>query len=849
MLRKRLTCLSMLFLACTVGTHAARASEPSALGDYAADPPGAFAADRNFDMVKLVLRLKLNPDDRSVEGTATWTVRRLAPGALQLDAIGLTVSAADVDGAAARVVPGPATLTVAMPDTATDVVSTVTLHYHANPQNGLHWRAPGPDSVDTFAEVWSQGQGEDNRYWFPAYDRPDERFLYEGSFDVPEGWNVVTNSGVELPSYLVMVAAGPYAFYNGEGPVPVRAVVAPGTPEAWVRPVLDPLPDMMAWIGGRTGVPYPWGHYDQVFVQRFLYGGMENTSATIETDRMIGPPSVHVTRPWVTSVVAHELAHQWFGDLLTARTWRELWLNEGFATFFAADWEEHARRVKEGDATADAVHAAAQDGWRRASLDNGSLAGRWFLNGGGAARAGGGPLQGEANHNVYSKGAMVLNMLRVYLGEDTFWHGIRDYSQGHAHSSVDTIDLQRAMEQRSGKDLGWFFQQWTELPGVPKLSTSWAWSPASPGSELSITLHQTGTAYTLPIDVAIDGNTNGGKPTRAWMTGSDLTMTLPAPTAPSFVAIDPNGGLLVDWDQAQGAEAWVAQLRSGSAYSRLLALHRLAAQPAPSDDPMPAMLVDATLPSPLREAIADALGARRTCGPLLTTLTDPDPRMRLATAAALAQCADKALVPPLLARLTGAETNSDVRANLLRAVAALDPKAVLPAARKVLASRSADVLDPERIAASGAIALQGAPSDVPALLRAPVSRDLRTTGLNAAVRILQRQALGPARDALRAQIAQSATPMLKDLDLREVQAAVSILREVGDAGSIAQLEALARATTLPNLARSAHDAAVAIGARVDTVAPATPNEIDARLDALEAGLEKLRSDELKWTAP
>ncbi len=841
MLRKRRTGISLLVLTGALGAQAARASDP-ATGAYTPDPPGAFAADRSFDMVKLLLHLKLDPADRSVEGTATWTVRRLAPGALRLDAIGLTVSAAEVDGAPARVLAGPAALSVVMPDTAPDAVSTVTLHYRATPQNGLHWRAPGPGSADTFAEVWSQGEGEDNRYWFPAYDRPDERFNYEGSFDVPDGWMVVTNSGVELPSYLVMVAAGPYAVVNGDGPVPVRAMVAPGTPEAWVRPVLDPLPDMMAWIGARTGVPYAWGHYDQVFVQRFLYGGMENTSATIETDRMIGPPSVHATRSWVPSIVAHELAHQWFGDLLTSRTWRELWLNEGFATFFAADWEAHARQVKDGDATADAVHAAAQDGWRRASLDNGSLAGRWFLNGGGAVRSAGGALQGEANHNVYSKGAMVLNMLRVYLGEDTFWHAIRDYTQGHAHSSVDTIDLQRAMEQRSGKDLGWFFQQWTELPGVPKLSTSWAWSPANPGAELTVTVHQTNTTYTLPIDVAVDG----GAPTRAWMSGADLTVTLAAPTAPTFVAIDPNGGLLVDWDQTQAADAWVAQLRNGSAYSRLLALHALAAQPVPAHDPLPELLVDAKIPEPLREAIADALGARRTCDPLLKTLTDADPRMRQASAAALAQCADSALVAPLLARLAGAETNADVRTNLLRAVAALDPRAALPVARKVLVSRSADVLDTERIAASNAIALQGTPADVPALLRTPASRDLRTTGLNAAVRILQRQALGPARDALRAQIAQSATPMLEDLDLREVQAAVSVLRDVGDASSAAKLEALARRTTIPSLARSAHDAAAAIGSRVDTVAPATPNEVDARLDALEAGLQQLRTDELKW---
>lgn len=799
------------------------------------DPRGAFAADRNFDMVRLALDLTVDPSARSIAGTASWTVRRLAPGALRLDAVALDVTAAEVDGTPVPVRHGPAAIELDLPAGPRDTQSTVVIHYRATPQNGLHWRAPGAASPDTFSEVWSQGEGEDNRYWFPSYDRPDDRFAYEGHFTVPDGWTVVTNSGPDLPSYLVMVAAGPYQIVQGSGPVPTRAIVAPGTPESWVRPALDPIPDMMAWYATRTGVPYAWGRYDQVFVQRFLYGGMENTSATIETDRMIGPPEVHATRSWVPSIAAHELAHQWYGDLLTTRTWRDLWLNEGFATFFAADWEQHARRVAEGDAAGDAERAAQQDGWRRASLDNGSLAGRWFLNGGGATREGGGALQGEANHNVYSKGAAVLNMLRAYLGDDVFWSAIRDYTQAHAHSSVETIDLQRAMEQRSGRELSWFFQQWTELPGVPKVSTSWSWSPERAGAELSVTLRQTGVSYTLSVDIAV----NGGAPTRVWLTGTDATFALPAATAPDFVAVDPDGGLLVDWDQQQSPEAWAAQARRGSAYARLLALHALADAPAGPDDPLAAMLTDATAPLPLREAVADALGTRRACDPLVAALADPDPRMRLAVAGALAQCADASAGKAALARMSR-EPNADVRAALLRAVSAVTPDAALPIARTTLAARSPSVLDVERLAASSALA-RGTPADVPLLLRTPADRDVRSTGLRSAIRILQRQPLGSARDALRARIAAAAVVMLDDLDQREVQAAIGALRDVGDAVSAARLEALARASTVPDIARSAREAATAIGARVDTVTPATPNEVDARLDALEAEVKALQA--------
>lgn len=829
---------AVLALLLTARAHAEPPPVPSP------DPRGAFAADRHFDMLRLQLHLTIDPAARGVAGTATWTVRRLSPGALRLDAVALDVSGAEVDGKAVPVRIGPAALEIDLPPTARDAESTVVIHYRATPQNGLHWRAPGAASPDTYTEVWSQGEGEDNRYWFPSYDRPDDRFAYEGVFDAPAGWTVVTNSGPDLPSYLVMLAAGPYQVVTGSGATPIRAFVAPGTPESWVRPALDPIPDMLAWYAQRTGVPYAWGHYDQLFVQRFLYGGMENTSATIETDRMIAPPAVHATRSWVPSIAAHELAHQWYGDLLTGRTWRDLWLNEGFATFFAADWEVHARRSAEGDAAGDAHWAAEQDGWRRASLDNGSLAGRWFLNGGGATRNGGGALQGEANHNVYSKGAAVLNMLRAYLGDDIFWAAIADYTRAHAHGPVETIDLQRAMEARSGYDLAWFFQQWTELPGVPKVWTSWSWSAEHPGAELSVTLHQTGVTYTLPVDIQADG----GARTRVWLTGADATVTLPAATAPAFVAVDPDGGLLVDWDMQQSPQAWAAQVRNGPAYARLQALHALADAPAPADDPLPALLTDTAQPEPFREAVADALGTRRTCGPLVAAMADPDARMRLAVAGALGQCADPSVGTAALARIAH-EPNADVRAALLRAGSALTPDAALPIARATLAARSADVLAVEREAAAGALGARGVPADVPRLLAIPTARDLRTSGLRASIRILQRQALGPAREALRARIADAAQAMLDDLDQREVQAGIAALRDVGDARSVARLEALARASTVPDIARAARDAVTAIGARVDTVTPATPNEVDARLDALEAELKALQDDAKTWMRP
>ena len=843
----------LLLLLIAVGTSPTLAADASPGSAPRADAPGAFARDRNFDMERLELDGTLDLGARSITATATWTVRRLAPGGLRLDAVGLDVVEVQVDGEPAEVVPAEGGFTVLVAERPADyepgASMVVDIIYRASPQLGLHWRGPSADSPDTYWEVYSQGEGEDNRYWFPSYDHPDDRFAYAGRFDVigaPGPFQVVTNSGPDLVSYLVMVAAAPYDIIAGpQNPVPLRAMVPPGTPDSWVRPVLDPLPDMLDHFAMRTGVPYPWGRYDQTFVQRFIYGGMENTGSTIETAKMLAPPSVHRTRPWVPSIVAHELAHQWYGDLLTSRTWRELWLNEGFATFFAADWEAHAMSASDGPEAGRALRAAQIDGWRRGSLDRGSLAGRWFLGGGGATHAG--EALGTANHNVYAKGAMVLTMLRVMLGEETFWGGIQDYTRKHAHSSVDTIDLQRAMEARSGKDLGWFFQQWTELPGVPKLTTSWTWTPEPRQTRrgvVSVELRQEpgsggkGTApYTLPVTIIVDG----ASPTTAWLRGESLTVTVPSDHAPDFVAIDPDGGLLVDWNQKQAAAAWVEQLSRGSPYAQLFAARALAelppALPGPGRaEPLAAALSWGSTAQPLRAAIADALGTRRTGDSLVpAALADADERIRLAAAEALGKCPGRELAPLLLAKLER-EPNADVRAARLLSASAIDPQAALPAARATLGRKAA--LDGEVNAAAAALAA-GTPADVPALLRTPVSRDRRSTGLRSAVSILGRLPLGPERERLRATIARSADRTLDDLDLRGLQTGIGVLRDVGDAQSAALLEALARRSTVPETARRAREAAVAIGARVDSVSPATPNESAARYKELADRIKAL----------
>lgn len=821
---------------------------PALAAPLAPVPRGGPAPDRHWDLQKLVLDVAVDPDAGRVEGVATFHVAPLGRGPvtgrapLVLQQVALDVSAVTRDGGEVpwRVVGDQ--LVIDLDDGQGPLAPhVVAVRYAATPRTGLHFRGPGRGSPDTYGEVWSQGEGRDNRYWFPGWDHPNDRFVYEGTVRGPEGWKVLTNSGVDLVNYLVMLAMAPYDVH-GE---PTNQVWAPpGTPRDALTPILDPVPAMMAHFARRTGVPYPWGPYRQVIVQRFLYGGMENTSATIESSRLLTGPINQATRPSTESIVAHELAHQWYGDLLTTRDWNHLWLNEGFATFFAADWMAFGRPGPQAERWADDVF-----GWYRASLDPGSLTGAWFL----------GPDTPE-NFRVYAKGAAVLRMLQGQLGEDAFWRGIQAYTRDHSRGLVDTTDLRDAMEAASGQELAWFFQQWTELPTVPVVRASWAWS--APG-ELSVTLRQvvddTRPAYALPIAVeigAVDGSV--ARVERTWLVDDRVVLQVPLAAAPAWVAVDPAGLVLMDLQSQQDPAAWAAQLRrSPSPYARRVAVDALSKVTGPGVEVARGALrevaADPAQPEPLRRASAQALGALRDAEPLLALVADRGvpPVVRHAAADGLVAAA-RATDAERIAELRGGESLADVRAALHRALGQVDPARATRLATQVLRSGAAvpgfdaGTHDGEYRAAADVLGEHGQPGDLAPLLAAPVSYDRRSAGLHAAVRIVSRMASGPARDAARAKVARSADELLADRDLRGRRLALGILREVGDATSVRALEAFRRAEELPELLDDAVATIAAIRARDDQSRPPAPAEVDARLRALEERLESLEKRESAW---
>jgi len=459
--------------------------------------PGArprYAPDRVVDLQHLALVLDVDPHARTVEGTATLRGAVVAPNTrtLELDAVELTIDAVTVGGAPATFRHDGKKLRIELgKPLATGAELVVAVAYRGVPRRGLYFIAPDEAYPKKPLQVWTQGQDEDSRYWFPCLDTPNQKATSEVTVTVPANLFALSNgvlvsdrthepSGPRPPGgarrtlhwrldvphscYLVTLAIGDFAAIETKWrDVPVVYYVERGK-EAAAERTLARTPEMLELFSKRFGVPYPYPRYAQVFVADFIFGGMENTSATTLTDTILLDERAALDYD-IDALVAHELAHQWFGDLVTCRDWGEGWLNEGFATYAEYIWREH----HEGR---DAADLELED-W--AEMYFGEDANRYRRTI--ATKLFDEPID-IFDHHLYEKGGRVLHMLRHYLGDDAFFSALGHYLGKHRHGVVESRDLARALEEATGKNLDWFFSQWViDGAGHPELDVAFQWDP------------------------------------------------------------------------------------------------------------------------------------------------------------------------------------------------------------------------------------------------------------------------------------------------------------------------------------------------------------------------------------
>ena len=512
-----------------------------------------YTRDRVVDIEHVRLDVSFDLNGKKVLGTASITASPINEGLKSV-----TLDAAELEVKSVSLAPGTPldyhladdTLNILLPEPPGAGASfTTVIEYEATPRKGLYFTGPDEGYPSKPLQIWTQGEDEDSHYWFPCYDYPNDRFTSEMAIEVPASWFAISNGKLDSVAdsadgrtktyhwvqdkphvtYLMTLCAGEFSRISQRDVdgVPVEFYVQPGREEDGRR-AFDNTPDMIKLFADLIGIPYPWAKYAQVAAQDFIFGGMENTSSTTQTDLTLHDERAHLDFS-SDPLVSHELAHQWFGDLLTCRDWSHAWLNEGFATFFEAVWRENHLGADEYkyDIYSMAREYLREDSehYRRPIVSN------VYRN----------PMDIFDRH-LYEKGGVVLHMLRGVLGEDLFWKAIRHYAAKHQDTNVTTADLQRAIEEATGRNLDWFFDQWVFKGGHPSFNVSYAWEAAT--STAKITVKQTQqpddltSIYRVPLKVAFL-SANGRQTYPIDVTESEHTFHFELAERPEAVQFDP----------------------------------------------------------------------------------------------------------------------------------------------------------------------------------------------------------------------------------------------------------------------------------------------------------------------
>ncbi len=530
-----------------------------------------FPPDRPIRARKLRLELGLDFDRRCVSGSAIHRVVVVRPvSVLTFDAVELDVSNVLVNEQSAGFSNDGRQLHVhlAAPAQPGEELK-VDIAYAAHPRRGLYFLGPDTHYPKRPRQAWTQGQDEDNRCWFPCLDTPGQKAFTEIAVEVPASMLALSNGKLldtrELDDrrrfhyrldhphspYLVTLVAGEFERQTEmAGDVELAYLVPRGREEDAKRAFAN-TKEMLELFGRLIGHPYPYPSYSQVCVADFIFGGMENTTATTLTENTLHDARAHLDYS-SDPLVSHELAHQWFGDLLTCRDWPHGWLNEGFATYFEVLWKEH----KEGRDEADKNRA---DDLALYLEEFGQRYGRAIVE-----RRYEKPVEIFDRH-LYEKGGLVLHELRRRLGDEQFFAGLKLYVERHREGVVETQDLARALEEVSGRSLGRFFEQYVHRPGHPQLEIEAAWKAEEKLLRLRVQqkqkLPKDEAPYELSLPVRVVNGT-GAVVHQLELHDRDQTIFLRCDEEPKQLVVDPRRDALCTLEVKKPVAMWLEELKS-----------------------------------------------------------------------------------------------------------------------------------------------------------------------------------------------------------------------------------------------------------------------------------------------
>lgn len=523
--------------------------------------PGArphYNPDRPGQVEHIFLDLILDIPNQSFSGTCTTTIMPVRDGITQvtLDAVNLNIQSVEVDQISQIFDYDGEQLHIQLPSTEAGKSIKIAIAYGVEkPQRGLYFIAPTQHYPNKPTQVWTQGEDEDSRFWFPCFDYPGQLATSEIRVKVPKPLIAISNGELiatqELdnhttyhwlqqqvhPTYLMTLAVGDFAEIRDEWQgKPVTYYVEKGYEEDGRRS-MGKTPRMIEFFSEKFGYPYPFPKYAQVCVDDFIFGGMENTSTTLLTDRCLLDERAALDNQRTESLVAHELAHQWFGDLVVIKHWSHAWIKEGLASYSEVFWTDYEYGADDAAyyLLGEARNYLAEDSsrYRRPIVTH---------------------IYREAielyDRHLYEKGACVYHMIRTELGDQLFWRAIATFVQDNAHKTVETIDLLRAIEKATGRNLMFLFDQYVFRGGHPDYKVSYAWDADSQLAKVTVVQTQakadkTGSGselFDLKIPIAFgyteDNSTPQLKSFTVRIHEREQSFYFPLEKKPQFVSFD-----------------------------------------------------------------------------------------------------------------------------------------------------------------------------------------------------------------------------------------------------------------------------------------------------------------------
>lgn len=540
-----------------------------------------FPRKYDFDVLKLWANVEVDFDNAAIKGSVRYKIRAKRDLAtIALDAVELEVLRASTqysyDGE---------TLSLELKLRAGEE-GEVEVAYMAKPRKGLYFVKPDRGHPYRVPMVWTQGEAEDNRYWLPLPDSPNIKFPFSLAITVRKPYVAVSNGVLQerrdlgdavtyvwemrhpMSPYLIAFAAGDFEILRERcGDVELEYYLPRGR-AGLARHTFYHTCDIMKFFSEYLGVPYPYERYAQIVVQEFIYGGMENATATILTDWTLHDKHAHcpydefpcVNEDFTSDpLVAHEMAHQWFGDLVTAKDWSHIAINESFATFIEALWTERSKGREEYlyeiySNLKTYLNEYSSRYARPIVVNLYALPEEMF------------------DRHSYEKGSVVLHMVRSILGDGAFRAGLKLFLTKYQYKNADIEDLRKSLEEASGADLEWLWRQFFYSAGHPVIKAVW-----SKNNGLRLVLEQAQgddsyPLYTLPLEIDLVYETRRERRT---INFNEKRVEIHLEPGIKYVCIDPEFKLLKVVDVNYPVEVLGAMLRDENLYCRIQAVEGL----------------------------------------------------------------------------------------------------------------------------------------------------------------------------------------------------------------------------------------------------------------------------------